>query len=227
MDLTRRDFMKLVGISAASLAMTRCTLVPVTCYAPLPPSPAPDTARDRLRCCWLRFNELAQDTQEQAASGRTDSSLSEDMVYQHRIALDELVVEGQLTSQVSDLIQEAYEAAVYHIWRSNAPITCYEPMIVDYAPSSAGVLVHQVQVLQDLASQGTVDPALLDSARLAIEHDLAYYALTDEQVDKMYEEIISTWNDGASIPGFDELDLEIPEDAETAARFIIDLLVTR
>jgi hypothetical protein len=60
MDVSRRDFMKLVGVTVASLSLTNCRMIPVTCYAPLPPSPYPTepvTARERLRACWLRFGE--------------------------------------------------------------------------------------------------------------------------------------------------------------------------
>jgi hypothetical protein len=228
MSISRRDFMKLVGVSVASLALTRCRFIPATCYAPMPPSPYPTepvSARDRLRACWLRFDELVQKTQEESAQGVTENTFGQQLVAEHRLALDELASAGKLTTAVADLIQEAYDAAVYHVWRSNASMTCYEPMIVDYAPISAGVLVQQASVLSDIADENSIDPATLEKARAALEHDMAYYALTDEEVDSLYEHIINEWQTmQQTAPAFEEVDLEVTPDAKTAAQFIIDLL---
>ena len=72
MDVTRRDFMKLVGVTVASLSLTNCRVIPITCYAPMPPSPYPTqpvTARERLRACWMRFGELAEATEARQKKG--------------------------------------------------------------------------------------------------------------------------------------------------------------
>ena len=69
MPLYRRDFMKLFGVSVASLVLNRgCipfTPTP-TCYAPTPPRSmqAAASARERLRQYWLGFPDLAQKSQE-------------------------------------------------------------------------------------------------------------------------------------------------------------------
>ncbi len=230
MNVSRRDFMKLVGVSVASLALTRCSLpIGATCYVPMPPSPYPtETTRSRLRTCWLSFGELARRTQEAAQQGSSEDTYGSELTAEHRAALDELVASGELTASVAALVQEAYTAAVYHIWRSNAPMTCYEPMMVDYAPVSASILVQQAAALDEIAAQGTVDPATLETARAALEYDLAYYALTDEEVNSLYEQIIAEWQaQGGSAPGFGELDLEITPDAQAAAQFIISLLTSQ
>jgi hypothetical protein len=231
MNFSRRDFMKLVGITAASLTLTNCKAVPVTCYAPLPLTPTatePLTARDRLRLCWMRFGELAEATQRENEEGITENTLGQQLVAEHRLSLDDVVENGELTSEVADLVQEAYEAAVYHVWRSNAMITCYEPVIVDYAPSSAGVLVHQAEVLSEIAEEGTIDPTSLATAQAALEHDLAYYDMTEEEVANLYDRIMEEWqNQQQSIPGFEELELEITPEAKTAAQFIISLLTSK
>ena len=227
MSLSRRDFMKLVGVSVASLALTRCSLpIGTTCYAPLPPSPYPtDSTRDRLRTCWLSFGELARRTQESAQQGNSEDTYGAELTADHRVALDELVASGELTASVADLVQEAYNAAVYHVWRSNSLMTCYEPMMVDYAPVSANILVDQAAALDEIAAQGAVDPSTLETARAALEHDLAFYALTDEEVSSLYERIVAAWQtQGGATPGFEELDLEITPDAQAAAQFIISLL---
>lgn len=228
MSLSRRDFMKLVGVSVASLALTRCRFLPATCYAPLPPSPYPTepvSARDRLRRDWLSFGDLAQATIDEANQGVTDNTLGQQLVTEHRAALDELIVTAELTPSVADLVQEAYDAAVYHVWRSNAPMTCYEPMMVNYAPVSAGILVQQAEVLDESAGQGAIDPETLAKARAALEHDMAYYALTEAELDTLYARIVEEWQtQGLTTPSFEDLELEISPDAKIAAQFIISLL---
>ncbi|MBI4731411.1 MAG: twin-arginine translocation signal domain-containing protein [Chloroflexi bacterium] len=229
MSISRRDFMKLVGVSVASLALTRCIPpIGVTCYAPLPPSPYPTdlplSARDRLRRCWLSFGELAQATVEESNQGISENTFGQELVAEHRLALDELVTSGALTASVADLVQEAYGAAVYHIWRSNAPMTCYEPMIVDYAPVSAAILVQQSDVLGEIADESTIDPETLTKAQAALEHDMAFYALTDEEVSALYERLVTEWQSQQAVPAFEDLELEITPDAQAAAQFIINLL---
>ncbi len=131
MDISRRDFLKIFGISVASVMLTRCkpllsTPTP-TCYAPLPPStvtPAATSVRERLRQCWFSFDDLATATME---SDTTENNYGTQLAADHRAALDEMVARGELTAPVADLVQEAYEAALSHVWRSNALITCYEP----------------------------------------------------------------------------------------------------
>jgi hypothetical protein len=253
MQITRRDFMKLVGVSVASLTLTHCRLpLPVSCYAPVMPSltpTIPPTARGTLRECWLSFGELAQATQTEfnqpaavepepipqtviegvTPTPRPDTSSENSFGYEltarHRKALDGLIANGELTPAVADLIQEAYGAAVYHVWRSNAPITCYEPVIVDYAPTSAGVLVQQADTLAGIAAQGDVDPSNLEKARAALEHDMAFYALTQGEVDALYARLVDEWQTRQqAIPSFNSLDLEVTSEVKDAARFILDLL---
>ena len=230
MSISRRDFMKLFGVSVASILMTRCrpisTSTPTpTCYAPLPVTPEALTPRDRLRKYWLSFGDLAQRTQQAATGGNSEDDFGQQLTSDHRAALDELVASGELTAPVADLVQEAYSAAVYHVWRSNALITCYEPMMVDYAPVSANVLAEQSAILNDLSVQSTINPETLSKAQAALEHDMAFYALSEADVQALYEQVISTSQEqGQPIPSFQELPLEISPDARAAAQFIVDLL---
>ena len=226
MALSRRDFMKLVGVSVSSLMLTRCRLpIVTTCYLPTLPPTEPPTARGRLRQCWQSFGELAQATIDESDQGTSDNTFGQALTVDHRTALDELVANGELTSAVGDLVQEAFDAAVYHVWRSNALITCYEPVMVNYGPASAEILVRQAEVLEQVANQDVVDPGTIASARAAIEHDMAFYALTDEEVSHLYEKIIAEWQTNNQSPlEFDRVELEITPDAQAAAQFIISLL---
>jgi hypothetical protein len=227
MSISRRDFMKLVGVSVASLSVTRCH--PTTQLMPTP-TIAP-TARDLLRLYWLSFGELAQATIEEfkqvETPGKTTSenAYGNQLVSKHRLALDVLVSSGELTPAVADLVQEAYAAAVYHVWRSNAPMTCYVPVMVDYAPASANTLVQQASVLNEVAGKTSIDPVTLEKARAAIEHDMAFYALTDVEVKTLYDSLIAQWqSQQQGIPAFENVDLEATPDAKAAAKFIIGLL---
>jgi hypothetical protein len=98
-------------------------------------------------------------------------------------------------------------------------------MFVDYAPSSADVLVKQSEVLNEIAAQGTIDPATLAGAQAALEHDLAFYDLSDEEVKSLYDRLTrESQVGGQSIPSFEALELELTPDAKEGAHFILDLL---
>jgi hypothetical protein len=142
--------------------------------------------------------------------------------------LDNLVAAGELSAPVADLVQEAYEAAIYHVWRSNVNITCYEPVIVDYAPAGADLLVQQSEVLNEVGQQTAIDPETLTRAQAALEHDLAYYALSDADEQALYDQILKDYGAGGQpVPSFEALELEITPQAKAAAQFIVDLLVGR
>lgn len=235
MPIHRRTFMKLLGVSVASLYLTRCRLKTTQptpgpddfpgCYEPAAPpeidTPEPTNvpARERLRLYWLRFDELAQNSRED-----TDGKLRDELTNGHFAVLDELVASEEISGPVANLVQEAYEAAVYHVWRSNVPITCYKTVAVDYAPSSAAVLVEQSQVLNQIAQEGTIDPDTLAKARAALEHDLAFYALSEEEVQALYDQLSS---ETGQYPSFDELSLELTPEAREATQFIINLLTNK
>ncbi|MBN1440153.1 MAG: hypothetical protein JW929_12160 [Anaerolineales bacterium] len=243
MPVPRRGFMKLFGVSLGSLLLTRCqrtetpapTELPVICYEPTGIRPPTDTSppqtaslRTLLRLCWLRFGELAQKTKEnwKAEPGENyGSQLAGKMNEDHRRILDDLTAAGEITAPVSDLIQEAYEAAVFHIWRLNTMMTCYEMVMVDYAPASAANLVNQSGALTEAAAGTPIAPATLEKIRTALERDLAFYALTDAEVQALYEMLLKEYQDaGETIPSFEDLDLALTPDVKAAARFLVDVL---
>jgi hypothetical protein len=241
MPVPRRNFMQLLGISLGSVLLARCQRMDtpeppmVMCYQAVPYTPMPGTitptrmaALDRLRLCWLRFDELAQKTVEardQGGNGWEDNPIGAEMTAEHRSALDMLIAAGAITIPVGDLVQEAFAAAVYHIWRSNAPMTCYEPMLVDYAPAGAASLIQQSDLLTGIADGSTIAPDTLAKAQKALEHDLAYYALSDAEVQTLYERLLAEYQEsGEPIPSFEELELTLSPDVNAAARFLLDLL---
>jgi hypothetical protein len=87
------------------------------------------------------------------------------------------------------------------------------------------VLVKQSEILDQIAAQGTIDPATLAGARAALEQDMAFYDLSDTEVQTLYDRLIKESQEaGQSIPTFEALQLELTPDAKDAARFILDLL---
>ncbi len=242
MPVPRRNFMQLLGISLGSMLLARCqrtgTTGPdfVTCYEAVMPTPTPGTptsqsfaARKRLRLCWLRFDELAQETADARDNGDNrweDNPIGTEMNTEHRSALDALIGDGVITAPVGDLIQEAFSAAVYHIWRSNVPMTCYEPMMIDYAPAGAASLLQQSDVLAEIADGATIAPETLAKAQTALEHDLAYYALTDAEVQALYDRLLEEYRDsGTRIPSFEDVALTLSPDVKAAAQFLLDVLM--
>lgn len=181
--------------------------------------------RERLRSCWLRLDWLAEeagvlDDSERGVQARMS------LVAEHRAALDELVALEELIADVADHVQGAYFEVAYHVWRANCGMTCY---VVapgpDYTPTSSVQLVRQVELLADLADDDTIDQAAVVRAQAAIERDIAFHNLSNEQVQALYDELIKAAGDSYDYPPFNDLDLEItPEDAE-AARFLVELLL--
>lgn len=240
MPVPRRGFMKLFGVSLGSLLLARCqrkpapepTLTIITCYIIAEPDPTgsgttPESARSRLRLCWLRFGELAEATRDQAASdgGWEDNPLGARMVADHRSTLGRLVDAGDLTAPVAELIHEAYEAAIYHVWRSNAPMTCYKTAFPNFAPDGADSLMTQAEILTRIADGAPIEPATVAKVRAALEHDLAFYALTDDDVQALYDALRAEYGGpDETMPSFEQVELTLTADAKAAAEFLIDLL---
>ncbi len=236
MSLHRRDFMKILGVSVASLFLSRCraqTAEPTetiqdqpTCYeAPAPTDlptlePTNIPTRQRLRLYWLRFGELAESSRED-----TEDKFGQELIAGHRAILDELVTSEEVSASAADLVQEAYSAAVYHVWRSSAPITCYAVMGPLYDADSASMLVSQAAILNQLAEQGQIDPNALAKAKAALEHDMSFYALSDKEVQDLYQHLLAGAESGSSMPSFEALDLELTPEAKEATQFLIDLLM--
>lgn len=214
MTPTRREFIKSVGIVIGSLVMARC----------VPIGGGDDTPRGRLRTCWLRLDWLAQATQDCDNYEPGEKALAR-LVADHQAALDELVAAGELDAAVANQVQTAFGAAAYHVWRSNVPITCYEPVLVDYTPTSSDQLAQQAELLAEMAESGDLDSSTVMQAQAAIERDIAFLSLSSEETQALYDELIEAVGDGYDFPTFDELDLEITAEATEAARFLVELLL--
>jgi hypothetical protein len=219
MSPTRREFIKRVGIALASLMAARCACIP------LPGTGKDDSPRGRLRSCWQRFGWL-----EEQASDWSDYEKGErardDLVAEHRAALDELVAAGELEADVADLVQEAFAEAAYHVWRANCGVTCYEPMPgPEYTPYASSQLVAQAEILADLADDATVDQETVARAQAAVEQGIAFLGLSDEEEKALYDELVEAAGESCDFPTFDGLELEVTPEAAEAARFLVELLL--
>ena len=177
-----------------------------------------------MRGCWLRFDWLAQRSGDWDHPRRGEEAL-ERLVADHRVALDDLVAAGEIGAAVAGQVQAAFEAAAWHVWRSSAPMTCYKAAPPDYAPASSEQLVRQAEVLAQMAAEGDLDPDVVARAQAAVERDVAFLALSDEETKALYAKLRKAAGDTYSFPGFDQLDLEISPESAEAARFLVELLL--
>ena len=218
MTPTRREFIRNVGIAMASLAMARC--VPSRGGGDSAEGEC-DSARDCLRQCWLRLDWLTQQIQEDYERGE---QARDDLITQHRADLDDLVAAGELDAAVAEYVQAAYAEAVGHVWLVSGDTLCYEAVPL-YTPDSADRLIQQAKLLATLAESGDFDSDAVARAQVAIERDIAFLSLSHEETQALYEELIAAAGDSYEFPSFDELELDIPPEAATAARFLADVLL--
>ena len=220
MSYTRREFIKNVGVAFASLAMARCV-------CPIGGGGSKDecdSARGCLRQSWMRLDWLAQETRDWDDYERGAQALDQ-LVADHQTALDELVATRELDTDVASQVQTAFSAAAYHVWRSNAPITCYEPVMVDYQPTSSSQLAQQAELLAEMAESGDLDPDTVAQAQAAIEQDVAFLNLSGAETQALYDALMTAAGDSYTFPAFDELDLEITQEAAAATHFLVNLLL--
>ena len=215
MDRSRREFIQRMGIALASLMAIRCKL----------PAGAGDSPRDRLRDAWQRLGELGEEIQK-AKRLEEGEEARDRLLEDHQAALEELKANGDLGEQIAEQVQVAFDAAVYHVWRSNAPITCYEAVMIDYRPTSSGQLVTQAKLLAEASLlDQDLDPDTVAMAQAAIARDVAFLNLPSAEITRLYEKLRKAAEKGAGIPSFDDLELDIPPEAAQAADFLVKLLL--
>lgn len=219
-------------MAIATLMMGRCNPLTPTCYEPMEVTPFPtptsggdDSPRAGLRGLWMGFGEFAQGTRDESENLEESEQTREALIADHRATLDELVAAGELEPAVADQVQLAFSGAIYHVWRSNVPITCYEPVIIDYRPTSAQQLVQQADILGELEEGTSVDQETVARVQAAIERDIAFLALSQAEVQTLYDRLIEAAGDSYAFPSFDEVELDITPQAAEAARFLVGWLL--
>ena len=211
MTPTRRDFIHTLGVTLATLIVTRCSNGGVS----------GNTPQERLRSCWLQLEWLAQEAKDYERGVQGTEMLTDE----HRAALDGLVTEGALQGDVAVLIHTSFSAAANHVLLANAPITCYESVMLDYTPTSSSQLAHQAQILAEMSDQGTIEPDTIVLAQQTIERDIAFLTLSGEDESALYDKLMAAAGDNYSFPSFDELALTVSPEAVEAAHFLVELLI--
>jgi hypothetical protein len=199
MMLTRRDFIESIGIAVASLVMAGC----------IPSGGQDDSPQGRLRSCWLRLDWLARQAREDYERGE---QARDELVANHRAALDDLVAAGEVDAAVADQVQVAFDEAAFHAWRSNAPMTCYMALPVEYGGRDD--LLQQAELLRKTASG--LDPAVVEEVQAAIARDIALFeaAAGPEAGAKLIEQ-------------FETGEIKASPEAVEAARILVELLLGR
>jgi hypothetical protein len=223
MSPTRRQFIRNVGIALATLVMGRCqppvpTTLPTSTMLPKHP------IRNRLRDCWLAFERLAKQTRESQNDPDAGEAALRELRAKHQAALDEMVSTDELSPAVAEQVQAAFDAASYHIWRSNTLITCYAPALINYSPTSSAQLVEQSAALAAMAQSSALEPSTVEKAQAAIERDIAFLNLSQDDVQLLYDSLITAAG-GPGVPPFDEVELGVTAEAIEAARFLVSLLL--
>lgn len=222
---TRREFMRNVGISIAALLTARCSSCQPTCYTPLAPTSTPSALGpdwDRLRQPWLDLDLLARD----AANLERGQATLDRLKAEHRAALNALVSAGQIEPVVADEMQIAFEGAAWHVWRAGAPMTCYVPSLEpEFWVQGASNLARQADVLTEMAATANLDPDTVAEAQAAIEQDIAYLSLPQEEQRAIVEEVVAESGTPGQYPSLWDLDLEVPPESSEAARLLVNLLL--
>jgi hypothetical protein len=197
MTCTRRRFIRSVGVTLASLVVSR---VLSACKPQSCADWRAHPAWARLRQCWLNLENSS------GLRGQLDV---------HRAALDELVEAGQLEWAVADQLQLAYAAAAGYA-NSNRPFgaTCY----MTGPPPEVLVtmdLALQANTLRQAAQEFDLDSDTVAQAQAAIARDMTFVqAIQTGKVE--LGRIQQQFRDGQ---------LDASPEAAKAACILVDLLL--
>lgn len=211
MKCNRREFLEGLGIVLASVVLSRCK----------PPAKKQDDWA-RVRDAWYSLDQLAQDAKDLERGQKTLDRL----IAEHLAALDSLVQAGQVSAAEADDIHVAFQAAARHVWRANAPMTCYVPApYPQYRIMGASDLAQQADILAEMAARSAIDPATVAQAVGSIQRDMAVLLLTDEDEKALIETLRQTVGEGGSFPTLEELQLTVSPEAVGAAALLVDILL--
>ncbi|MGB9593438.1 MAG: hypothetical protein ACPL7R_04790 [Anaerolineae bacterium] len=211
MQCSRREFLEGLGIVLASVVLSRCK-----------PPPQKKDGWDRVRDAWYGLDQLAQDAKDLERGQRTRDRLIAD----HLAALDSLVQSGQVSAAQADDIHVAFQAAAQHVWRANAPMTCYVPApYPQYRIMGASDLAQQADILAEMAARSAIDPGTVAQAQASIQRDMAVLLLSDEDERALIEALRQTVGEGGSYPSLEELRLTVSPEAVGAAALLVDILL--
>jgi hypothetical protein len=209
MSLTRRRFIKSVGVTLASLVVTR-TLSACTSQSSGSGSQQQElSAWDQLRLCWFELSAL-KDVSPGADWEKVQAQVDEQKAA-HRAALAELVEAGELDRAVAEQVELAFAEAVGHVERSLA--TCYEAIPFEHGVRAD--LLQQTDALHQAADELDLDPAVVEQAQAAIARDVAFFEAV--KIGKVGRQQIEQ--------RFRANELDASPEAVEAARILVELLL--
>ncbi len=223
MDPQRRRVLRELGIALAALAAGGCCGQAAlggdggeTPDDPSTPAPPPPTGWAAVRASWRDLPAL----QQAADDYEKGEKVLAEMTGRHESALDQLVKSGELRKPVAADMQVAFSEAAFHIWRSYAPISCYEPTPWPvYDQDAKHSLASQAEALARMAGTTEIDPATVDLARQAIERDIAFLTLPSGDQMAMQRAQSQSWT------AFADLELTVDEEAKEAAHILTEVLL--
>ena len=222
MGPTRREFMRGLGVTLASLLTSRCRTT--TCYEPVMPTTGPSDSLSaewrELAAVWYDLDLLARDAHDSERGQATMARMIDD----HSAALDKLQQIGEIDSTVTDDLQAAFEGAAHHVWRSNAPVTCYE-----FWPSpdieANSDLARQAELLEEMAGSRRIDEATVELIQSSIERDITFLTLPADEQQALIQAVIEAGEESGDYPSLVDLNLDISPDSVTAAGMLVELLL--
>ena len=232
---TRREFIKFVGLTLASLVAAG--VIP----ACGPSSEARHSAWNALRLCWL---SLWQSQKPEDMNKQKDN---------YQAALKQLVAAHEISAEVSAQLWQAYEEAIYYYSLPPVP-TCYVPTMPPiptatplncYVPTPTPIptmtplpascyeapafngyrsdLVWRLAALEDMAAKGNIEAKTVTEMRTELERELSLFeaAAALQSLDvrehiQAEDQLMALIQDGK---------LEISPEAAQAADILVNLLL--
>lgn len=212
MRYNRREFLETLGVLLASVVLARCKL----------PSLEKKDDWDRVRDAWYDLDKLAANAKDLDRGQK----IRDELIAKHLAALDSLVRAGQISPAEADDIHVAFQAAARHVWRANAPITCYVPApYPEYRIMGASNLARQADILAEMASRSAIDPVTVAQAQASIQRDMAVLLLSHEDENALIAALRQAVGENGPFPSLEELQLDIPPEAVAAATLLVDILL--
>jgi hypothetical protein len=223
MNPERRRVLRELGIALAALAAGGCCGQAAlggeggeNLGGDATPAPPPPTGWDAVRASWRDLPSL----QQAAEDYEKGEKVLAEMTGRHESALDELVKSGDLRKPVAADMQVAFSEAAFHVWRSYAPISCYEPTPWPvYDQDAKHSLASQAEALAKMAGASEIDAATVELARQAIERDIAFLTLPSGDQMAMQQTQSQTWT------AFTDLELVVDEETKEAAHILTEVLL--
>jgi hypothetical protein len=164
-------------------------------------------ARARLRDCWFWLDDLLDQTKTDWEAAQAAQKA---LVEAHQAVLDELVALEDLGAAAAEHVQAAFAEASFHVWRNNAPLTCYKAMPFGYEPRED--LVLRADTLLEVS--GDLDPTTVEKVQAALARDMAVFDAVGTPAFES-SEVAKLWESG---------EIELDDEMIEAARYLIDLL---